>query len=403
MRDLGAWSKGLANGAFKALGAPVAGLLESGVKGLADITMAGVGMLTIEAMGGKYVDEIGNLLQPVSTIGQAAAEKGTIAAVRESATGFLLDSVKGVVTMPARVAQASLSGDPELLGETLMDAGQNLAGLKTPIAKAIAPGVRVAERAAIRDAIMRRERISKRGTIAGKEVKAVGAITASDAWELAGRCVEKGAHGCGFVGGLMNESDANFARNKQARTSLGRGEIRMNDAGDPVKFQGDVDFMVYRKDSLVMNNASMADQINNRTSRPLLDEFPEHGVLGEYMPPSMIPMEVKQLWWKQRNLPEGSPIRAYDYMRKGVEIPPGMKLYDGNGKLLDPQGKRHSFINKPNKPGVTMRKLEPHAFEFSNGVHVLDEMPWYPVLPDAIGMSLRYRALENEYEKGRAK
>jgi hypothetical protein len=36
-------------------------------------------------------------------------------------------------------------------------------------------------------------------------------------------------------------------------------------------------------------------------------------------------------------------------------------------------------------------------------VHWFDEMPWYPVLPDTLGVGLRYRAIENEYEKRRAK
>jgi RHS repeat-associated protein len=403
MRDLGSWTAHLANGTIKALGAPVAGLLESGVKGLADITMAGVGMLTIEAMGGKYVDEIGNLLQPVSTIGQSAAEKGTVGAIRESATGFVRDTVKGVVTMPARIRQASLSGDPELLAETLLDAGQTLAGMKTPMAKALAPVVRRAERVAVRDMILSRERVSKRGVTNPREV--TGTITPGDAWELAGRCVEKGAHGCGFVGGLANESNAyaNRMMNEASTKSLGRGEMRFNDAGEQFKFQGDIDFMVYRKDSPVMNNASLADKINNRTSVKLLDDFPDHGVLGEYMPASMVPLEVKKLWWKQNNLPQGSAIRAHDYLKKGVYLPKGMTLFDAKGKAIDPMGQRMAYINKPGKPGVTMRAPERHAFEFRNSVHWFDEMPWYPVLPDTLGVGLRYRAIENEYEKRRAK
>src|SRR5262249_12825555 len=49
--------------------------------------------------------------------------KGTLTAIKESATGFVKDSVTGIVTLPQRLIEASASGDPEKLGMVIGEAG----------------------------------------------------------------------------------------------------------------------------------------------------------------------------------------------------------------------------------------------------------------------------------------
>jgi RHS repeat-associated protein len=403
VEDLGNWGvglvKGVANAVVTSEAEAASGLITSGVKGLADITMAGVGYLAIEATGYKYTDEIGALLQPESEIGKLAAQKGTVDAITESASGFLKNTAAGIVSLPGRVWAARNSGDPEQLAMTMVEAFQTGQMLKAPLASLAAPAVRKFDRYMAAHEFLARERVSKRGL--GKDTRVVtGTLTPQDAWELAGACVQKGARGCGVVGGLVDSSEANYRKNLKSHASVARGDLVPNDDGYFFKYQGDIDFLQYRKDTPYMNNAALADQINQRTSVPMLDTFQAHGVMGEYVPPALIPLEAQQLWWKQQGLTPGSKIRAKDYFSVGVEVPDGVVFRDSHGHTLAPKGNQ-AFLNKPGKPGVTMRGLERDAFEYFNNVHFLDEIEfsWRGNGSAAV----RVNALQNQYEKGRDK
>jgi RHS repeat-associated protein len=129
-----------ADGVFRGLGSPVTSIIGSAVKGLADIGIAGLGYLAMEATGGKYNDEIGAVMTPVSEIGKLSAEKGTWQAIKESARGFVKDSVIGIVTLPQRLIAASNSGDPEMLGQTLGEAMMVAQGARS-LAKGLSKGL----------------------------------------------------------------------------------------------------------------------------------------------------------------------------------------------------------------------------------------------------------------------
>jgi hypothetical protein len=338
----------------------------------------------------------------MSTIGQAAAEKGTITAIKESATGFVRDTVKGTVTLPSRIIEASASGDPELLGATLVEAVQAGQGLKAPLQKVTTATVRTTERVLATQQILMRERVSKRG-IGGNTREVTGTITVQDAWTVAGLCVQKGATGCAVVGGLQNPSWSNLWNNVRAKGTLARGEMLMNDAGKGYKYQGDVDFIQMRKDAPTMKNARLAAEVNARTSAQLLDQFPEHGVLGEFLPPEIVPLEVQTAWWAQEKLAPGSPIRAYDYWKKGVVLPDNVTLFDGKGKKVSGPFPA-AYLVKPGKPGVTRRRLEKHAFEITNVVHVLDEAPKFASRPDMLlRFTLNTGRNQDELEKRQSK
>ncbi len=228
----GHWAVGAGKGALKAIGAPIAGLLRSAVLGLADIAQAGLGYLAIEATGGKYVDEIGALLTPVSDIGKKSAEVGTLSAIGESATGMVKDTATSIVTMPSRMAAAANSGDPEQFGAIAVEVVQMGQSLKGPIASIARKG----EQAAITVDLMSRQRLGKAATNGASDflshelksgaldvVGTKGNITLRDAWKLAGLCVEAGASGCAFIGGFSAKMPGQFWTSLRAKESLGRG------------------------------------------------------------------------------------------------------------------------------------------------------------------------------------
>ncbi len=126
------WSKGVAKGVVKGVGALPAALIKEGVLGLADIAGAGLGYLTISMADGRNVDEVGALLTPESYMGRLSAEKGTAAAITETAQKIGTGVVEGVITLPKRLKAAALSGDPEKAGEAGVEVVQALWGAKAP-------------------------------------------------------------------------------------------------------------------------------------------------------------------------------------------------------------------------------------------------------------------------------
>jgi hypothetical protein len=319
--SFGEWVMGVGKGAGKALVQPIADMVKSGLKGMADITGVGIGMLAIEATGGKYVDEIGSMLQPVSNMGKLAAEKGTLGAIEEAATGFVRETYNGVVTLPDRLKHAAQSGDPEELGAAIVEVIQTGKDLKGPLAKISAGVARKVEQVIATAEIASHRRFSKR-IINGRTVAVSGTMNIKDAWKVAAMCVAEGAHGCGAVGGLQFGSMKNLIENikdtRAGKPSLAMGELVFNEDGYPYKYQGDVDFMQYRKDAMYNNNWKLAEEMNAKTSAPMFDTFKKHGIMGEYLPPSLVPPDVKKAWWRQQGLKPGSPIRAFDYWKEGV-------------------------------------------------------------------------------------
>jgi hypothetical protein len=205
--------------------------------------------------------------------------------------------------------------------------------------------VRKGQQAVITVDILSRQRISKEYKFRPlADMEAIGSLEAQnllrtktgtikprDAWTLAGACVSGGVSGCGFVGGFSGRSFSNFVDNVKANRSLGRGplESRMNVFGNPVedvKYHGDIDFILSKKNTPYRTDASLAMAINRQTSVNFLDTTAKHGVLGEFLPPAMLPAKAQRLWWSQQGLPFGSKIRAQDYWTNGVVGWPGANV-----------------------------------------------------------------------------
>ena len=398
--QLAEWGAGVGGGILKGIGSIVAVPVKSAVLGLTDIAQAGLGYLAIEASGRKNVDEIGALLSPVSPIGQLAAEKvnsgqgaweAAGGAIRESATGIVRETVKGLATLASRTYQASMSGDPEKLGEALVEVALAFDQLKGPATAVAKPLLRkpgeFLTRADIALDLAMRQRISKRHTgfdkppahwVPGMKLelgRVTGGLTLRDAWEVAGLCVGKGVSGCSVLGGLSEKSLANLYRNTfETSRSLAMDErIALKGADGQTtgyKNPGDLDFAVHLTDPSrkVMNDYLGAQRMNRRMSAPMFDDYKGHGIMGEYFPDWMISPANKQIWWAQNGLPPGSPIRAVDYWSKGIVI---------GGRAQAPFYKN---VANARSGYATVRGVDPYGnFEFVNPF----EQPatrWSPVL-----------------------
>ena len=348
-RDLVEWGKGVAKGVAEGVGEIVAAPFELVGGAIADAGQAGLGYLADEASGGRSTNEINTLTKPIGSFGKAVEANrkngdDPISAIGralvETPTGMVRDTIKGLVTLPARSYQAAMSGDPEMFGKIAVEIVMVAEGARGPI-KAIssptlrAPALEFIRRADVAFDLAQRRRISKRvsyepSTLIKGAVESVerkisdGAFTLRDAWEIAGMCVGRGVQGCAVFGGLSEKKIGNFFKNALETKSVAMDRrIRLfaddNRNVSAWKNPGDLDFAIHYADpsKKVMTDWRKAHEMNERLSAPMFDAAKGHGIMGEQFPDFMIPRDAQQAFRQRNKLAPDAPIRAVEYLGQG--------------------------------------------------------------------------------------
>lgn len=322
--------------------------------------------------GKRAVLEFGEA-QLKSQIAQAAKEGATTEDLLWGMVKSLnpIDTLKNIGTaLGEGAAELYFHGDPERLASALTQASLIVPGYRKPATEIVANAGKKIQQVGTTINILSRKRASKRYFVEALEkgiefmpeevqikkvgrttfeienpVPVYGSITPKDAWIMAGLFFERGAQGGAIVGGFTKPSFKNLIYNlkewAKGNKGLGRGDLVVKEGA--LKFQGDVDLIVFRKDKPYMTDWQKAAHLNANMDARNFDTTVSHGILGRYMPEERVPKWVREKF-------EGKPIDAYTYQKYGIPT-----LYGRKAPIIK------SGSNK-----VNYRDPDPAAFKVKN-------------------------------------